>query len=112
MVKVNVELTFATVGLGEKDLEIEGAAKTVTVSELELLVSSSSVMLPFGSTSAVLARLAAALGVTGKVTLKEESLESVTGPLAMQFRAVPVMEQLIVPVGAVLPLVKVNAPCG
>ena len=35
-----------------------------------------------------------------------------TAPLATQLKAVPAIEQLIVPVGAVLPFVTVKAPCG
>jgi len=109
---VSVELTFAAVGLGEKDFAIEGGATTVTTFVLELLVSSSSVMLPFGSTVAVLDKLPAAVGVTANVTLNDAPVGNVTAPFATQLRAVPDIEQLINPVGAVPPLVTVNAPCG
>ena len=112
IVKVNVELTFATVGFGEKDFAIEGGATTVTTFVLELLVSSTSVILPLGSTVAVLDRLPATVGFTANVTLNDAPAGNVTAPLATQLRAVPDIEQLIVPVGAVPPFVTVSAPCG
>jgi hypothetical protein len=44
--------------------------------------------------------------------LKEAPAERLTAPLATQLKSVPVMEQLIVPAGGVLPFVTVSAPCG
>ena len=85
-------------------------ARTITVSEPVLLVSLPSTTLLFGSTLAVFARLPADVGVTANVTLKNAPAGSVTAPLATQAKAVPVIEQLIVPVGGVLPLVTVGAP--
>ena len=87
-------------------------ARTVTVSEPVLFVSLPSVTLLLGSTLAVFARLPAAVGETTNVTLNEAPAGSVTAPLAAQAKAVPVMKQLIVPVGGVLPFVTVSAPCG
>ena len=87
-------------------------ATTVTVSEPVLLASLLSVTFPFGSTVAVFARLPAAVGVTANVTLNDAPAGNVTTPLATQLRAVPVIEQLIVPVGGVPPFITVSAPCG
>ncbi len=111
-VKVRVELEPATTGFGEKALLIEGGVSTVTALVLELLVSSVSVMTAFGSTVAVLDNVPVAVGVTANVTLNEEPDGNVTVPLATHDKAVPVIEQLIVPDGAVPPFVTVNAPCG
>jgi len=86
--------------------------RTLTVFEPVLLASSLSGTLLFGSTVAVLARLPATVGVTANVMLNEAAAGRVTAPLATQLRAVPVIEQLIVPVGGVLPFVTVTAPCG
>ena len=91
---------------------VEVGASTVTVSEPVLLVSLPSVTLLFGSTVTVLGRLPAAVGVTATVILNDEPVGRVTAPLASQLNAVPVMEQLIVPVGGVPPFVTLNAPCG
>jgi hypothetical protein len=86
--------------------------RTLTVFEPVLLASLLSVTLLFGSTVAVLARLPTAVGMTGTVMLKEAPAGRVTAPLATQLKAVPATEQLIVPVGGVLPFVTVSAPCG
>ena len=91
---------------------VDVGARMVTVSELALFVSLASVTLLFGSTVAVLERLPAEPGATVNVTRNEAPAERLTGPLALQLNAVPVMEQLIVPVGVVPPLVTVSAPCG
>ena len=85
---------------------------TLTVFEPVLFVSLPSITLLFGSTVTVFKRLPAAVGVTANVMLNEAPAGRVTAPLAAQLKAVPVMEQLIVPVGGVLPFVTVNAPCG
>ena len=77
-----------------------------------LLVSLLSRTLLLGSTVAVLARLPAVLGVTATVMLKEAPVGRVTAPLATQLNAVTATEQLIVPVGGVLPFVTVMVPCG
>lgn len=89
---------------------VEVGATTVTVFELVLFVSLPSVTLLFGSTVTVLARLPAAVGVTVKVMLNEAAAGRVTTPFATQLRAVPAIEQLIVPVGGVLPFVTVTGP--
>lgn len=59
-----------------------------------------------------MARLPAVLGVTATVMLKEAPVGRVTAPLATQLNAVTATEQLIVPVGGVLPFVTVRVPCG
>ena len=87
-------------------------ARTVTVFKPVLLTSLLSSTVLLGSTVAVLARLPAALDVAAKVMLKEAPVGRVTAPLATQLNAAPAIEQLIVPVGAVLPFVTVSAPCG
>jgi len=84
--------------------------RTVTVFEPVLFVSLLSGTLLFGSTVAVLARLPAALGVALNVILNEAPTGSVTAPFATQLNVVPVIEQLIVPVGGVLPFVTVTEP--
>lgn len=109
IVIVSVEAVFAVVGFGAKDFAIEGGAITVTAFVLALLVSSTSVMLPFGSTVAVLDNEPAAVGVTANVTLNKDPAGNITAPLATQLRLGPVtMEQLIVPVGDIPPGVTVN----
>ena len=112
IVNVNVDTLPTEIGSGAKFFEIEGGATTVTVSEPVLLASLLSVTFPFGSTVAVFARLPAAVGVTANVTLNDAPAGNVTTPLATQLRAVPVIEQWIVPVGGVPPFVTVSAPCG
>jgi len=113
IVKLNVVVPFNRMVAAPNDLLIEGGATTVTVSDAVLFVSSSSVIFPFGSTVAVFARLPAEVGVTATVTLNDAPAGNVTvPPLATQLRAVPVIEQPIVPVGGVAPFVTVNAPCG
>ena len=77
-----------------------------------LFDSLASVTLLFGSTVPVFARLPAAVGVTANVILKEALAGRVTTPFATQLKAVPAIEQLMVPVGAGLPFVTVSAPCG
>src|SRR5688572_9471314 len=92
-------------------INFEGwASKTATVSEPVLLPSLYSSTFPLGSTVAVFARLSAADGVTAKVTLNEPFTGNVTIPLATQLKAVPVIEQSIVPVDGVAPFVTVTAP--
>jgi hypothetical protein len=86
--------------------------RTLTVFEPVLFVSSLSGTLLFGSTVVVLARLPDAIGVTANVMLNEAPAGRVMAPLATQLKDVPVIEQLIVPVGGVLPFVTVNPPCG
>lgn len=111
IVIVSVEATFAVVGFGAKDFAIEGGATTVTVFKLVLFASLVSVTTVFGSTVAVFARLPAAVGVTANVTLNDAPAGSVTvPPLAAHERAVPTIEQLIVPVGGVAPFVTVGEP--
>src|SRR5687767_1681080 len=86
-------------------------ARTVTVSRAVLFTSLPSGTLLFGSMLAVFGRLPAVVGVTVNVTLNDAPGENVTiPPLASQLKAVPVMEQLIVPVGGVLPSVTNGAP--
>ena len=70
MVSSSVDVPPATIGFGENDFEMEGGAITVTVSVPVLFVSFVSVILLFGSTVAVFARLPAEAGVTLKVTTK------------------------------------------
>jgi hypothetical protein len=86
--------------------------RTFTVSEPVLLVSLLSWTLLSGSTMAVLGRFPPAVDATLNVILKEALAARETEPLAMQAKAVPVIEQLIVPAGGVLPFVAVRAPCG
>jgi choline-glycine betaine transporter len=86
--------------------------RTFTVSKLVLLLSLPSGTLLFGSTVTLLGRLTANVGVTLNVILKDAPVGRVTTPLAMQFKAVPAIEQLIVPVGGIAPFVTVNTPCG
>jgi hypothetical protein len=112
IVKLKVVVPFNGMLAAPKDLLITGAAMTVIVFEPVLFPSLSSSATLLGSTIAVLARLPAAVGVTAKVTLNDPFTGSVTIPAAMQLKAVPVIEQLIVPVGGVTPFVIVNAPCG
>src|SRR5215213_2275000 len=112
IVKVRVEFPPAMIGLDENDLLMPGGALTVTVLVPVLFVSVISSIVEFGSTVAVFARLPEAVGVTAKVTLKEPFTGKETTPLATQLKAVPVIEQLIVPVGGVAPLVTVTTPCG
>ena len=110
IVNVNVVVPFNGMVAAPKDFAIEGGAMTVTTSVLELLVLSSSVRLPSGSTVAVFDRMPAAVGVTANVTLNDAPAGKVTvPPLATQLRLGPLtMEQLIVPIGAIPPGVKVN----
>jgi hypothetical protein len=112
MVKLKVVVLPTARLAAPKDLLMVGDATTDTVSEPVLLTSLISRTLPFGSTVAVLARLPAEVGVTANVMLKDAPTGNVTAPLAAQLKAVPVIEQLIVPVGGVAPLVTVNTPCG
>lgn len=111
-VKLRVVVPFNGMLAAPKDLLSEGGATTITVFEPVLFSSLSSSATLLGSTMAVLARLPAAVGVTLKVTPNDAFTGSVTVPAATQFKAVPVIEQLIVPVGGVTPFVIVNAPCG
>ena len=112
IVKLRVVVPFNGIVAAPKDLLIEGAATTVTVFDPVLFVSLYSSTFPPGSTVAVFARSPAAVGVTPKVTLNELLTGIVTAPFATQLKAVPVMEQSIVPVGGVAPFVMINAPCG
>ena len=86
--------------------------RTFTVSEPALLVSLLSGTLLSGSTVAVLGRFPPTVDATLNVMLNEAFAGMDTGPLARQDKDVPTIEQLIVPVGGVLPLVTVRAPCG
>jgi hypothetical protein len=86
--------------------------RTFTVSEPVLLVSLLSATLLSGSTVAVLGRLPPDVDATLNVMLNEAPAGRDTEPLAAQLKAVPVMEQLIVPAGCVAPFVTVSAPCG
>ena len=61
---------------------------------------------------AVFGRFPPVVEATLNVILKEAPAVKETEPLAVQAKAVPAIEQLIVPVGGVLPLVTVSAPCG
>jgi hypothetical protein len=113
IVKLRVVVPFNGMLAAPKDLLIEGGAMTVTVSEPVLLLSLSSSRLLLGSTVAVFARLAAAVGVTRNVTLNEEFTGMTTVRLpAAQLSVIPVIEQLIVPIGAIPPFVTLTAPCG
>ena len=86
--------------------------RTFTVSIPVLLVSLLSTTLLSGSTVAVLGRLPPAEEATLNAMLNDEPAGKLTAPFAKQANAVPVIEQSIVPVGAVAPFVTVNAPCG
>jgi hypothetical protein len=111
IVKLKLVVPFNGMLDAPKDLLIEGGAMTVTVLEPVLLLSLSSSIFPLGSTVAVLVRLPAAVGVTRNVTLNEEFTGMTTVRLpAPQLSVVPVMEQLIVPIGAIPPFVTVNRP--
>src|SRR5258706_1164904 len=110
IVNVIVVEPLTAIELAANTLAIVGGATTVTVFEPMLLASLDSSILLFGSTVAVFARLPPAVGVTAKVTLNEPPAGIVTAPLASQLRAVPAIEQLIVPAGGVAPFVMVNAP--
>jgi hypothetical protein len=113
IVKPSVVEVFNAIVAAPNDFAIEGGAMTNTVSEPVLFVSLLSVTFPFGSTVAVFNKLPAALGVTAKVILKDAFAGSVTDPpLALQVRLVPLIVQLIVPVGGVAPFVTLTAPCG
>lgn len=80
--------------------------RTVTVSEALLFVSLYSSTLPLGSAITVFARLPAAVGETENVMLNELLTGRVApNAPAVQLKAVPLIEQLIVPVGAVPPFV-------
>jgi hypothetical protein len=111
-VKVIVEVPPLWIVPVPNAFAIVGAPNTVTVFEPVLFASLLSVILLLGSTVAVFGRLPAEVGVTAKVTLNDAFAGIVTAPFATQLNAVPVIEQLIVPVGGVLPLTIVNAPCG
>ena len=112
MLKSSVVVPFRGMVAAPKDLLMEGGATTVTVFEPVLFASLYSSTFPLGSTVAVFARLPAAVGVTANVTLNEAPIGIVTAPFATQFKAVPVMEQSIVPIGEGVPFVIVNVPCG
>ena len=94
------------------DRSRSGTSVTVTES-IELL---SPVLLSenrkSGFTTAVFSNVPAEVGVTEKSVLNDAPSESVTSPLAVQLKAVPEIEQAIVPVGTVLPGVTVSTPCG
>ena len=113
IVKLRVVVLFNGILAAPNDLLIEGDATTVTVFAPVLFVSLYSSTFPFGSTVAVFTRLPAAVGVTANVTLNELLIGMATPPIpASQAKRVPVIEQLIVPIGAIPPFVTVNAPCG
>lgn len=86
--------------------------RILTVSDPVLLVSLLSRTLLSGSTVAVLGRFPPTVEATLNVMLNEPFAGRETGLPAAHNKAVPVIEQLIVPVGGVLPLVTVSAPCG
>src|SRR5688500_1058036 len=93
------------------EINFEGwAAKTATVSEPVLLPSLYSSTFALWTSVAVFTKLSAADGGTAKVTLNEPFTGNVTIPLATQLKAVPVIEQSIVPVDGVAPFVTVTAP--
>ena len=112
MMKLNVVVPFNGMVAAPKDLLIDGGATTVTVFEPVLFVSLYSSTFPPGSTVAVFARSPAAVGVTENIMLNEAPTGIVTAPFATQLKAIPVMEQSIVPVGGVAPFVMINAPWG
>jgi hypothetical protein len=112
IVKIMVVVPLIAMVDAVKDLLIDGAAMTVTAFVPVLFPSLISSTLSLGSTLAVFERLPEEVGVTGKLILKEEPIGKLTAPTASQLRDVPVMEQLIVPVGGVAPLTTVRAPCG
>src|SRR5688572_18547409 len=110
-VGVSVSVLVAVGVLVEVAVGVLVGARTVTVSRAVLFTSLPSGTLLFGSMLAVFGRLPAVVGVTVNVTLNDAPAENVTiPPLASQLKAVPVMEQLIVPVGGVLPSVTNGAP--
>jgi len=112
-VKLKAVVPFSGMVAAPKDLLIDGGATTVTVFEPVLFVSLYSSTFPLGSTVAVFTRSPAAVGMTANVTLNELFTGMVTPPMpATQLKAVPLIEQLIVPIGAIPPFVTVNAPCG
>ncbi len=55
-------------------------------------------------------RLPACEDVTGKLISNEAPEEKLIALLAIQLKSVPVIEQSIVPTGAVLPFVTVSEP--
>lgn len=113
IVKLKVVVLFNGIVVTPNSLLITGAAITFTVFEPELFPSLSSGTTLLGSTVAVLARLPAAVGVTENVTLNELFTGIVTPePSATQLKTVPLIEQLIVPMGAIPPFVTVKVPCG
>lgn len=113
IVKLRVVVPFNGMVATPKDLLIEGAATTLTVFEPVLFVSLYSSTFPPGSTVAVFARSPAAVGVTRNVTLNELLIGIVTPPSpASHTKVIPVIEQSIVPVGAIPPNVSFNVPCG
>jgi hypothetical protein len=91
---------------------VDVGLRTVTVFVLVLFVSFPSGIWLSGSTVTVLDRLPGCEDVTGKLISNESPEEKVTALLAIQVRDVPVIEQSIVPSGAVLPLVIVTGPWG
>jgi len=91
---------------------VDVGLRTVTVFVLVLFVSFPSGIWLSGSTVTVLDRPPGCEDVTGKLISNESPEEKVTALLAIQARDVPVMEQSIVPSGAVLPLVIVTGPWG
>ena len=113
IVKLKVVVPFNGIVAAPKDLLMEGGATTVTVFEPVLFVSLYSSTFPPGSTVAVFARLPDAVGATENVMLNELliGMDTPNTP-AEQVRAVPLIEQLIVPIGAIPPFVTVKAPCG
>src|SRR5215212_5393605 len=110
IVKVIVVDPFKTTAEVPKVLAMDGGAITATVFKSVLLPSLISSTLSFGSTVAVFAKLPEEVDVTGKAILKDAPTGSVTVPFASQLRKTPVMEQLIVPVGGVVPFVTVRTP--
>lgn len=113
IVKLRVVVPFSGTIAAPKDLLMEGGATIVTVFEPVLLLSLYSSTFPLGSTAAVFARSPAAVGVPANVTLNVlfTGMTTPDAPAA-QLKAVPLIEQLIVPIGAIPPFVTINAPCG
>ncbi len=98
IVKVSVDVPPAAMGLGENDLLMLGGVRTVTVSEPVLLLSFDSVILLFGSTVAVLAKLPEELGLALNETVKLPLDPTVTlAPLALQASVPEEILQLILP---------------
>jgi len=93
IVNVIIDVPFKATGSVPKDLVMVGGATTVTAFVPTLLVSSISVILPFGSTVTVLDKEPAVVGVTVNVTLNDPPAGIVTGLTASQLRSTPDITQ-------------------